>query len=96
MTKYIRRPYPVEVMRFERAEGEDWADAYDRLAEFTDEAVIWKVDAMTGADTFKVYDHVRDTWTEFSPGDWIIKGEQGEFHRCKAEDFGELYEAYDG
>jgi hypothetical protein len=33
---------------------------------------------------------------EARPGDWIIKGVQGEFHPCKPDIFEATYEAMDG
>lgn len=93
--KYVKKPIPLEAVQFTRLEGEDWDDAFERLSEFTDDAVIWLTDGMTGADAFKVYDYLHDTWVAFDPEDWIIKGVQEEFYPCKAEVFTATYEDYD-
>lgn len=94
MIRYVKKPLPIEALRFTRLLGEDWDDAFDRLSEFTDESVIWQTEDFTGADTFKVYDYLHDTWVIFEPEDWILKGIQGEFYPCKADIFAQTYEVY--
>jgi hypothetical protein len=41
---------------------------------------------------FKVYDYLHKTWVSFEPGDYIIKGIQGEFYPCKKDIFEQTYE----
>lgn len=40
-----------------------------------------------------VYDYLHDTWVKFEPGDFIIRGVQGEFYPCKRDVFAATYEA---
>lgn len=46
--------------------------------------------------TAQVYDKLHDTWVGVKPGDWIIKGQKGEFYPCDPEIFAAKYEAVDG
>lgn len=93
--RYIKLPMPIEAVQFSQEDGEDWDDAFDRIAEFTDDAVIWTVDDMTGEDRFKVYDYLHDVWVPFEREDWILKGVQEEFYPCKTDVFNDTYEEYD-
>lgn len=45
--------------------------------------------------TAVVWDKLHDTWVGVKPGQWIIRGVQGEFYPCDAEVFTETYEEVD-
>lgn len=46
--------------------------------------------------TAQVYDALHSTWVLVQPGDWIIRGIQGEFYPCRHEVFVETYEPLRG
>lgn len=93
--KFTKKPIPIPAVQFALEDGEDWDDAWARLREFTDDAIDWDVDDMTGEDTFEVYDYLHDAWIPFEQEDWILRGIQGEFYPCKDDVFIASYDEYD-
>lgn len=43
-----------------------------------------------------VYDELHDTWVTVYPGQWVIRGVQGEFYPCAQDVFAETYEPVEG
>lgn len=43
-------------------------------------------------DALSVYDELQDTWVKVNVGDYIIRGNKGEFYPCEAEVFEWKYE----
>lgn len=43
-------------------------------------------------DRFEVYDKLHDTWVGFQPGDWIIRGINGEYYPCAHDVFIRSYQ----
>lgn len=42
--------------------------------------------------TAQVHDKLHDTWVKVAPGQWIIKGQKGEFYPCDPVIFEAKYE----
>ena len=79
--KFRKKPVEVEAVRFT---GENLAE----IAEFVGEM------PPTGMLAASVYEIRTLEGNMFaSPGDWIIRGVQGEFYPCKPDIFEQTYEA---
>lgn len=90
MPYFTKKPVTVEAIQYlpdhqnckEVAEfldpGYDW-DANDAAACDNESDPRWPIDTLEGV-----------MWA--SPGDWIIKGVQGEFYPCKPDIFAATYE----
>ncbi len=87
--KYRKLPVEVYAKRYTGPE------ALDDLVEFTrpphPNRMVWFM--LKGAGRAEVYDVLHRTWVELKPGDWVIKGVQGEFYPCTNEVFEQTYEA---
>lgn len=78
---FKKRPVVVQAIRID-------ADNYDEMCEI----VAW-----CGAEAVDYDGHVMriptlEGWLYANPGDWIIKGVEGEFHACKPLIFEKTYE----
>ncbi|UDL15946.1 hypothetical protein QEH42_gp272 [Microbacterium phage Pumpernickel] len=92
MTLYVKRPIPVEAVKFDGSRA-----CWTELLQFTNGLVeIEPAEDDFDWETYHVYDRLHDTWVMFEKGDWIIKGVQGEFYPCKADIFEQTYEEYKG
>lgn len=81
---YRKKPVVIDAMQFT---GENGA-----------EIVAWMGDAVTDTgDNFgtDLYIHTLEGVMHASPGDWIIKGIQGEFYPCKPDIFALTYTGVD-
>jgi hypothetical protein len=81
-TKYRKKPVVVEAMRY--VPGESCKDLARWLGvEHHEDAchpkASWDIQTLEG-------------WITARPGDWIIKGVQGEFYPCKPDIFEQNYE----
>lgn len=63
--------------------GYEEVDVVDGFGE-----LIVNIDNLWG----QVYDNLHDTWINVYPGQWIIKGIQGEFYPCANDVFEDTYE----
>lgn len=92
MARYRKRPVEIEAVQF--------TDLDSYLA-----IVAWWKDVDTGtltADEMFEYRHpimllkTLEGTMAANPGDWIIRGVQGEFYPCKPDIFAATYEAVTG
>ena len=77
------RKKPVEIEAWQNTEGvqfPQWLDAAYRTG---------KVQLGSGG---AVYIHTLEGTMKAAPGDWIIKGVQGELYPCKPDIFAQTYE----
>ena len=83
---FKKRPVVVEAILFD---GENWAE----VQKFASGGPMGSgMEAMfTRDDVHYIRLITFEGVTEASPGDWIIKGTQGEFYPCKPEVFDETY-----
>ena len=80
MPKFRKKPVVIEAIRFtesNQVEAVAWMGC--AFPERTSEYVVLEINTLEG--TMRV-----------SPGDWIIKGIQGEFYPCKPDIFEATYE----
>jgi hypothetical protein len=91
MPKYKTKPVEIEAVQWTGANPED-IKAFgaiireEELLRFVDQA---NVEVLT---INEVYDYLQDTWVTMNPGDFIIRGNKGEFYPCEAEVFNWKYE----
>lgn len=91
MPRFRKRPVEIEARQWDgTAEGAgpiiDWILSGDRSARYHDER-----DASPGARTEIAIDTLEGTMMA-RPGDYVIKGVQGEFYPCKPDIFEATYE----
>lgn len=96
LPKFRKRPVEIEAVRFRLTEYGD------KALEFDGEIPPWLTEALsdgTAIGEFKGEDYwyLRINTLEgpiyASPGDWIIRGVQGELYPCKPDIFAATYEA---
>jgi hypothetical protein len=95
MSMFRKKPVVIEARQWNgTASGAtpiiDWILTGERSARYHDAA-----DAVPDARTEIAIDTLEGTITA-SPGDWIIRGVQGEFYPCKPDIFEATYEPADG
>jgi hypothetical protein len=84
---FVKKPVIVEAIRFD---GENWAEVQKFAA---DGPMGTGMEAMfTRDDVHYIRIMTLEGTMEADPGDWIIKGIQGEFYPCKPDIFEETYE----
>ncbi len=79
MAKYRKKPVEVEAIRFDNV-----GDVYDFVGENMTQPLDGKVGIITLEGTM---------WA--TPGDYIIKGVNGEFYPCKPDIFEKTYDKVD-
>jgi hypothetical protein len=89
-SKFRKKPVVIEAMQWDGTVGEStWVIEWmlsnggtGRLVEWTD--LTWRlhIDTLEGV-------------MRADPGDWIIRGVQGEFYPCKPDIFAATYEPHD-
>ena len=78
--KFRKKPIVIEAMQFtDESVGEVYAWLMDHEVDFEDGGVALTIKTLEGDMTA-------------SPGDWIIRGVQGEFYPCKPDIFEMTYE----
>lgn len=87
--KFRKKPVVIEAMQFDGSdesahEIQDWAES---CCSFND---LVKAVACKGEDFMLV--HTLEGTMRAQPGDWIIRGVQGEFYPCKPDIFAATYE----
>lgn len=81
MTRFRTKPFEIEAVQYK---GEINQQEVYEFSEGQTKA---------GPDSqMQVWDKLHDTWVTFYPGQWIIKGQKGEFYPCDAEIFAAKYE----
>ena len=87
MPYFKKKPVVVEAHRFNGSSSEIAAfKKWQAGQEFVRPVVQTR-------DRVSMMIHTWEGWMEASPGDWIIKGVQGEFYPCKPDIFAATYEA---
>ncbi len=88
--RYRKKPVVIEAMQFDGSRAS--IDACCRWVNAgADEPILDYI--FTGPDDVKdVQVFTLEGPLNVSPGDWIIRGVQGEFYPCKPEIFNETYE----
>lgn len=84
--KYRKKPVVVEAMQFtvdNHAEVCNWLSANDGWC-------FWVRGDVTGGERIDI--QTLEGVMAARPGDWIIKGVQGEFYPCKPDIFAATYE----
>jgi hypothetical protein len=95
MPKFRKKPVVIEARQFhgthENAQDIiDWMNAANPHFDESDSAT-WTVSHYYGELKIRTLEGEMTA----NPGDWIIKGVQGEFYPCKPDIFDETYEAVD-
>ena len=104
---YQKRPVDIQAVHFnthpsERETAPTGWDAWEAaewldLLEFTNYLVRYEDRAVDLGDTghmerhYFVFDRLHNTWVEFYPGDYILKGVEGEFYPHNGELFLKVY-----
>lgn len=100
--RFRTKPFEIEAVRFT---GDNWSEVDEfvtgplqetevdnyfiaPMVKFTQ---INTVDGFTAA----VFDELHNTWVKVKAGQWIIKGNKGEFYPCDDEIFRMKYEVID-
>lgn len=87
--KFRTKPFEIEAVRY------DGANLYE-VQSVTGRDKFNLVDAEDKDDdpeiTAQVFDYLHSTWVGVKDGQWIIKGNKGEFYPCDPEVFEAKYE----
>lgn len=96
--KFRTKPFEIEAVQFT-------GDNYDEVVDFVGNTVHtvegsfpgFTRDYKYGAPEFpaKVYDYLHNTWVGVAEGQWIIRGQKGEYYPCDPEIFEAKYEPVD-
>ena len=88
MATYRKKPVEIEARQFN---GQTWGATADALAEWC--GGEYETDLQPSRPTLRI--RTLEGVMEASPGDWIIRGVQGEFYPCKPDIFEQTYVAAD-
>lgn len=80
MPMYRTRLVQIEAVQFKG----DLAPVVDA---FSDLAI-----RVTGANEIQIHDVLHDSWINLAPGDWVIRGTEGEYYPCADQVFTKKYE----
>lgn len=104
--KFRKKPVEIEAMRIEADNGNRNADGSESFLDPNRRAIAEVSGWMLGSGfrDFKVHGdgpfgiaiETLEGVMVASPGDWIIRGVQGEFYPCKPDIFEATYEPEDG
>jgi hypothetical protein len=83
MARYRKKPVEIEAWRF----AGSWASAYEIINQ--DASMVWQ---SGDDDQGLVFINTLEGQMRADPGDWIIRGVQGEFYPCKPDIFEATYE----
>jgi hypothetical protein len=81
---YRTKPCTIEAIKFLNRQ-----DSIEALTEFIAEPLALEFGEDGG---LKLYIHTPEGRMEANPGDWIVKGTEGEFYPCKDVPFQKKYE----
>lgn len=84
-TKFRKKPIEIEAMRF------DGIDSYLDIVEWAKASGKTDADAFAYRTPIMLIPTLEGTMAA-NPGDWIIRGIQGEFYPCKSDIFADSYE----
>lgn len=90
MPKFRKKPVVIEAIQWDGTEEGaidvlSWAQAFEPDRDVSMFTVVNSEDTLLGVHTLEGDMHA-------SPGDWIIRGVQGELYPCKPDIFDETYE----
>lgn len=91
MKKFRKKPVVIEAIQWDNANYKEIGDWMDKKIEpelESDAAYI----AGQGAPVFTIAIETLEGTMKAMPGDWIIKGVNGEFYPCKPDIFEQTYE----
>ena len=98
MSKFRKKPVVIEAMHFEGTEAEmhavySWIESNTQGSfDPSSETIPASGVSIDPASAFMLIATLEGVM-QASPGDWIIKGVQGEFYPCKPDIFEATYEA---
>ena len=90
--KFRKKPVVIEAIQWDGMQGPSTAKIFDTFGS-ADESGKVRFTVNPHANTLLVY--TLEGTMVASPGDYIIKGVQGEFYPCKPDIFEATYEAVD-
>ncbi|MEU8334834.1 hypothetical protein [Micromonospora tulbaghiae] len=92
MSKFRKKPVEIDAVQWTSASDAfslvDWADGSVEYDEYTS----GPSDPETGDDWGRLSVNTLEGEHVATPGDWLIKGVQGEFYFCKPDVFEATYE----
>lgn len=99
MARFITKPFSIEAVQF-TGDNVSEIDEFISPLEPTEVPEYFVVPTCKftkiGEDpegfTAAVYDDLHDTWVKVKPGQWIIRGQKGEYYPCDPEIFEAKYE----
>ncbi len=95
--RFRKLPIEVEAMRFDGLNTEDVLDWLEpHFADSPAEDIGGTVIAPGVSELSYFTIHTLEGVMRAEPGDWIIRGVQGEFYPCKPDIFEQTHEAIDG
>lgn len=86
MMKYRKKPVVVEAMRYDKVMS---IEHFGRLCDWLPKGTMFGQEK-DGSHYIRI--HTLEGDMKATPGDWIIKGVQGEFYPCKPDIFNATYE----
>lgn len=93
LAKFRKRPLVIEAVQFQGCEGPDlfaWGDSPDLSK--------WLIEALNGhmieilTDDSALIIHTLEGPMRAGPGDWVIRGIEGELYACRGDIFERTYE----
>lgn len=96
MPKFRKKPVVIEAMQWlptDETGGYNNADRVRDWMNMADPRVNWTTENYGAKCTILI--KTLEGTMEAKPGDWIIKGVQGEFYPCKPDIFEATYESYE-
>lgn len=95
MPKFRKKPIEVEATQWtgtNSGEIKQWVGLKDNGESY----FLLPEEVFGYWNTPGIYDKLHDTWVHVFPGQWIIKGIQGEFYPCANDVFKSSYEPCPG
>jgi hypothetical protein len=93
-TKYRKRPVEVEAMQWDGSR-----ESIDAICRWANDPLLVHGDEPVVSYVYQGEDDVQDVivWTlngdvGLDPGEWVVRGVQGEFYPCKPDIFDATYE----
>jgi len=88
MSKYRNKPVVIEAYRFTGSSTSSW-----KIKEWMDGGLCPEPGGMQTADMCNCEIETLEGTMKARPGDWIVRGVQGEFYPVRADIFEQTYEA---
>jgi hypothetical protein len=89
--KFRKKPVTVDAIRYT---GDNYAEVASWCRSFWTEDESTQEDPVNGLSVGDkaIFIMTREGEMKGSPGDWIIRGTQGEFYPCKTDSFDDTFE----